>query len=666
MDLKITGWTSNGLRCPDADIDLMIGDKVARVSFIQMLNGTGKTTTLELLKICLSGKINAVDDPKGLLRQTSNLGSFILETLIDGVKYSFEVVIDRGGYGIDENGDSKEIKIFTTSPFIGGKEPGWRPPHNSRQYLSDAFIKLFVFNAEYAEELFKKDKTTAKRSVETLCQLDILVNAKNLVKKYLDENKGEIGTADQGALTRKNNENLRYELRLKTVIKELREKDTLFLKEQDELKTLESELKEKIKEDKETQNYKNKLDAEIKSNQDDIGQVYKLIYDILVNPIKINSLIKSDIVSFRENLAKLKLPGDAAKPFFSELVNAKNPICICGTPIGEKEKKNILINSERYLDDATVGVLNALKHDIDKFSNEQPIDLENLILKLSELDRKKGELSLALSQFETKIGSLDEMFKTKLERRAILEEKQKRDLDEISKYKAPSNNDDIGKDPEVIINIANLETIIKSNIDEIDKIKNTVQLRQASRIFTEIMEESRTRASKILFKKLTITVQKRIDIVLSESPLKIKEIGDYIQLESNQPVGSVGQSLATAYTFLGAALASSNNQLPFIVDSPCGSMDPQVSTEVAKSIPEATKQFITFIQPRERPYFAKAVALAAEKKVTYHTIFNNSELSKNLLNRVRVDENKKISSRDWTMVIGEDFFYKFDLVEEAY
>ena len=54
--LRILGWEAEGLRCPDHEVDCR--DNQGRpfgVSLIQMPNGTGKTTTLSLLRAALSG-----------------------------------------------------------------------------------------------------------------------------------------------------------------------------------------------------------------------------------------------------------------------------------------------------------------------------------------------------------------------------------------------------------------------------------------------------------------------------------------------------------------------------------------------------------------------------------------------------------------------------------
>src|SRR5262245_12907742 len=54
--LRVAGWKAEGLRCPDHDVSFLTADgDVHPITLIQMPNGTGKTTTLELLRAALSG-----------------------------------------------------------------------------------------------------------------------------------------------------------------------------------------------------------------------------------------------------------------------------------------------------------------------------------------------------------------------------------------------------------------------------------------------------------------------------------------------------------------------------------------------------------------------------------------------------------------------------------
>ncbi|REJ92480.1 MAG: hypothetical protein DWQ29_04800 [Planctomycetota bacterium] len=52
----MAGWKAQGLRCPDHEISFEKSPgKVHPISLLQMPNGTGKTTTLKLLRAALSG-----------------------------------------------------------------------------------------------------------------------------------------------------------------------------------------------------------------------------------------------------------------------------------------------------------------------------------------------------------------------------------------------------------------------------------------------------------------------------------------------------------------------------------------------------------------------------------------------------------------------------------
>ena len=60
MELKIISWESKGLRCPDGKVNLY-ENGYKRFNFIQMPNGTGKTTYLELIQYALSGYLRFLD-----------------------------------------------------------------------------------------------------------------------------------------------------------------------------------------------------------------------------------------------------------------------------------------------------------------------------------------------------------------------------------------------------------------------------------------------------------------------------------------------------------------------------------------------------------------------------------------------------------------------------
>ncbi len=138
--LQIVKWKAEGLRCPDHEINFLgEGDRVKPITLIQMPNGTGKTTTLELLRAALSG--------------AASEGQWSREKVISLAKKgnakgtgSFQVVL--------LNNQSKRVTIimsfdfdagtvrYTTTVQSGRKE-GFYPPGNISRFLRPDFVPFF-------------------------------------------------------------------------------------------------------------------------------------------------------------------------------------------------------------------------------------------------------------------------------------------------------------------------------------------------------------------------------------------------------------------------------------------------------------------------------------------------------------------------------------------
>src|SRR5438045_6977707 len=99
MKIRLLGWESKGLRCPDASIVLgQNAGEVPRVALIQMPNGTGKTTTLLLLKAALTGEAKGWAPEKVMqLRRPGAkdaVGRFVVRLSVDGKPLVFDLHVD--------------------------------------------------------------------------------------------------------------------------------------------------------------------------------------------------------------------------------------------------------------------------------------------------------------------------------------------------------------------------------------------------------------------------------------------------------------------------------------------------------------------------------------------------------------------------------------------
>ena len=171
MDVIITGWESKGLRCPDFTIDLKDNEK--SIALLQMPNGTGKTTTLGLLKQCfverqiLTGNITNYRK-KG----TSNKeGNFTLRLNIDDKDVSIRIKLDFV---------NEKITHQTSGPHCGGQAPGLQLPPPLDTLIDEQFIELLFFDLEFAHELFEAHSIGAAKSIGRLTKSHFLKGISNI------------------------------------------------------------------------------------------------------------------------------------------------------------------------------------------------------------------------------------------------------------------------------------------------------------------------------------------------------------------------------------------------------------------------------------------------------------------------------------------------------
>jgi len=129
-----------------------------------------------------------------------------------------------------------------------------------------------------------------------------------------------------------------------------------------------------------------------------------------------------------------------------------------------------------------------------------------------------------------------------------------------------------------------------------------------------------------------------------------------------QEGGSVGETLSIAYAFLSTLFNRSEQQLPFIVDSPGGPIDLAVRPKIGELIPHLTTQFIAFTISSERERFIPRLIVAADNNVQFVTMFRKG--SKELQDAARREHDVQ-ETVDGFIVGGESFFNDFQVDEEA-
>src|ERR1700722_7169574 len=168
MDVRLTGWKARNLRVGLRDVEINLGDPPCRWTLIQMPNGTGKTTTMELLRATLTGHELSALAVRALRADDSvETGSFEARLLVDGKSYRLQLELDfRDGSAAYWTVQEKERG--------GGHEEGRELPSELRALLKPNLTELFVFNGELATEIIDLSKTKAAEAIRSLYGLDTL------------------------------------------------------------------------------------------------------------------------------------------------------------------------------------------------------------------------------------------------------------------------------------------------------------------------------------------------------------------------------------------------------------------------------------------------------------------------------------------------------------
>src|SRR6185369_6726102 len=199
LTMRILGWSSVGLRCPDHEMNCCLReDEPAPITLIQMPNGTGKTTTLDLLRAAFSGSARGVEwDQEKVMEyrkrdSQSNSGRFDLRLLLNEKRVT-----------ISMNFDFVAGRVVYKTTRGRGQMDGFDPPSEFLRYMQESFVNFFVFNGELAEHLLDRRSTNAESVVSALFQINNLETLARHVEKYWDKYVEGVSAKEEKGLNRR-------------------------------------------------------------------------------------------------------------------------------------------------------------------------------------------------------------------------------------------------------------------------------------------------------------------------------------------------------------------------------------------------------------------------------------------------------------------------------
>ncbi|MGX5557880.1 hypothetical protein [Bacillus cereus] len=619
MNLKILNWGYKNIRGVN-NLDISVEKELNiphKINLIMMPNGYGKTTTQTLLRAVFDGSAVDWDYDKVTGFKPPNaddiLGEFKVTLLIDSsiyvVNLKFNYLEGNAYYQTSRVGDQ------------GGLENGHKLPTVLKSAFTPQFVKRFVFDGELAKEIIGTQSSEAERTIRYLYQLNRLGEMEQRITAIVKEkqkNMEKTSAKTEVGLTRLKSEK---ESILKTLVRLKSEKNQLENEKevkQARLNIVFKEISEHIKSDDTLREQAEKLEQERINVENGIVEKSQNILNDLRNPFLLSSAIADKLTSLSSKMQTLKLPRTMSKQFFEELADHDN--CVCGRPIGSGEKSYILEKSEEFLAEDQIGVINAIKSSIkgrvfNEELNEEIATLNSLIVKRNQVksdwDRLQNQRTdagdIELQSLELEKNELELLIEKATERLRVLTTKDKFEKEQLNfQENIPLCHDRLAKIDEKIAEATDTVTLV-NNSEKFKKILTEIENATINKLKERIKDETNEKLAKII----------------QAERIEVEEIKGYLKL-AGKSGASEGQSLAIAYSFLGSMFETSSHDLPFIVDSPAGSLDLSVRRQVSKTIPHLFDQLIVFITSGERAGFADYF-YRIEDEVQFLTISRENE-----------------------------------------
>lgn len=652
--MRILGWKAEGLRCPDHEISCVDSDgQPYPVSLIQMPNGTGKTTTLALLRAALSG---AAIDP-GWDRQTiaeyrkkngaSQHGYFEVRLLLNDRRATILMEFDF------ENG-----RVSYKTTHGPGRRDGFHPPPDFRRFMNENFVNFFVFDGELAQHLLDREYTDAQVVVENLFQINAFDAMSRKVGEYWDSKTQNVSATEERGLSRRQN-------RLVSLRKHLAKCRRDQQKLQEKRADLAAQLQKK--EDAYHQEIK-KEDARFQALNDAETKVERLkakvreealdVLDRMRDPHALSSFFATSMVSLKDGLDRVKLPESAAREFFEDLADAQE--CVCGRPIDSEIATTIRTRAARYLGTEDVALLNSMKTAIKDAVGEVDDEAEK------DLNSKMGGLTTAVEEERDARNDRDSL-RLEAEQADPAVKSARDDIeslrDQIEDVEADLekfDSKDQTQNDERTYGIEILDKRVDDAERKLAEITHTLTEKAKRDALTAIIDSAHKKARAGITTELCEQANARISQLMPNNSISIDRIEQNLILEG-QEGGSVGETLSIAYAFLATLFHRSDHQLPFVVDSPAGPIDLAVRPKIGELIPNLTGQFIAFTISSERSRFITPLKRASHADIQFVTLFRKR--SKELEQEAHVKGSVQ-ETGDGLNVTGEAFFNDFQLDEE--
>lgn len=640
--LVLNNWESKGLASPDTEIELNASDE-RKITFIQMPNGHGKTTTFNLLEFAFDPRsideiVNVHFDPeptplkswiKGLQCKTTpaNEGEFVVRGTFDSQNFIIKLQFDL------------ELGTVIKSYTIGGQTdlPITGLPSKFRQLLRSGVTDFMMLDGERAKSFLDHNKGTADEAVSTIHRTDILIDLANQLDSYKDDRMDELGnisgrSRELGIAQNKFNEATRlYDERkgqqdsIDAVISSLQQ--SLADKEQEkdafgsisDAKTREIEAQTKLME----QNHTSRIAEQTKQ------------LDLMISSVcSISPKFGDELIYLKSQLERNKLPESAGKEWFIELAELDE--CVCGRPLEATHKTNVRNLASNYLSGNHQNILNNVKNHIrEGVKPSDTTDRDSLLQYVSRgidfystFDEARTQKRNLIEEAATNSGN-----KTQYE--AIVLE-----INELNTKieEAVGQKEDLSGGSGNPKSVEYAKTKLNESKDKLSEYKDAFELVEKHKILEMLLGMLHRDVKEEICQKVTDETNEVCSGILGSDDMEIESIESSLNLVGSKDKrvgGSVGQTMVLAYSFIQVLNRQSGIDIPLVIDSPCGPLDDEHRKEVAELLWSLeSRNIIIFVINTERDDFVDRIIELAddekrEQEIQYFTQFKRNDKTEN-------------------------------------
>lgn len=639
MKLQLTGIKAAGLRC--AELDLSFGDAhPPQFTFIQMPNGTGKTTLAECLRAALSGEAATWDANRirSFQRVTgSDSGLFEARFSFDGSPLAVGLKFDF----IDET-----ISYYTT--IHRGRVPKLILPGPLARFADPSFVRLYIFDAELPQELLEGGSDRAEKAIDAFYQLYVLRQVSDAIQGYWESQVQ--GASTQQGLARHRNRLENLEERRAQLEGALKRNQSELDRVQAELDTKAAELDDHLSQVEQYRHEKTSLEEESKNAATELAAGMSSAVARLQRPLDAHPGFRATLDHLTVGLDSLKLPESTSREFFRDL--ARQTTCICGAPMTDDAREHIARAAEYLLADDAAGVVNALKNDVRSFQRDETcLVLSSLADRLASLVRRRDTARNSLDQLMSEASErADEEarnLKDRIDSLRLSQQTLTASIRALTREPRPDDDDE--------------GTCLKWFEQEIKRLEQVVAeatrlvaLRERKDDLRDVLAAAAQHAREAARQELVSAMNERLASLLPGENLTVEDIRPYLMLQGREGV-NLGAMLSIGYSFLTTLFERGNHEFPFIVDAPTMGLDGLAREALADILPRATRQFVGFVLDNERD-FTRRVRHNMPDHCQFYTVFSDSSRNRPLADQV--PEGAQAAEAGTYVIRGFDFFDK--------